>query len=219
MAKTYAEFKTWLSTFLWKENDASLVASLDDLIRMADADLDRSLDIQRRNMTISIAPETEDYTLPSDFRHMISLTDNRSRLGTAFDAAPVSYIYQLRAQTDSFRIMPYYAIDQGTLRLVGPFSESDPGDLTLHYRASIPDYQTDDASWVEDEFFDLYTYAVLIQTAPFLREDERLPVWERRYVGALTSSVDESKRHIEHGGSPRHLQPHHPIPRRKSRRR
>ena len=44
----YTEFKTHLLTFLWKANDADLVASLDNLIIMANAELGRKLTISER---------------------------------------------------------------------------------------------------------------------------------------------------------------------------
>jgi len=59
----YSEFKTYLSTFLWKQNDTDLANNLDSLIRMADGELNRVLDIQRRQKTLLIAPTTENYAL------------------------------------------------------------------------------------------------------------------------------------------------------------
>lgn len=32
-------------------------------------------------------------------------------------------------------------------------------------------------NWLLEEWDDVYLYAALVETAPFLREDERIPVW------------------------------------------
>lgn len=71
--------------------------------------------------------------------------------------------------------------------------------LNVSYTAKVPDYKTEDSSWLEDEFSDLYTYAVLIQTAPFLREDERLPNWVNMYNTELTSAIEDSEFNRKHG--------------------
>lgn len=73
--------------------------------------------------------------------------------------------------------------------------QSDATSLTVivDYTCKMPNYKATDQSWVEDEFGDLYTYAVLKQCAPFLREDERLPNWVNLYSTALMSAIEDSE--------------------------
>jgi len=213
----YASFKTFLSTFLWKQNDADLVASLDSLVRMADGELNRVLDIQRRQKTLLILPETEDYILPADFRHIVSVNDNTTTNIGEMKSTTLLDIYKQRHDTSSARVMPFYAVDEGTagakiLRLVGPFSASSPGNMTLVYRANVPDFADLDASWLEADFLDLYTYTILSHTAPFLREDERLQVWVGLKGEAIRTAIEEDKHQITHGGSPLQMRPHRHVP-------
>jgi hypothetical protein len=65
-------------------------------------------------------------------------------------------------------------------------------NLVLDYHREIPDYKAVDASWVEDEYFDLYLYTVCKHAAPYLREDVRLPTWLGLQVDALDSANEES---------------------------
>ena len=212
----YSEFKTYLSTFLWKQNDTDLANNLDSLIRMADGELNRVLDIQRRQKTLLITPETDDYALPADFRHMVSLSNLDDTASSAFTMTTLIDLYRKR-RTYAGRLGPYYAVDQDAgsqklLRLVGPFSPTAPGSLVLVYRANVPDFEALNSSWLEADFLDLYTYAVLSQAAPFLREDERLAMWVEMKASAITSAIEEDRHQVVFGGSPMRMQPHHPVP-------
>jgi len=220
MAFDYATFKSYLATFLWKQDDADLVTNLDSLIRMANAELNTRLDVQRRQVTVTILPETQDYLLPADYRTMGLLSNNSigNYLTTSdpkMRSTTLNDIYALRARGTEIT-QPFYAVDKNNgvdvLRLVGPFSTQNPGDFTLVYRTSVPDYQTTDASWVEDLYLDLYVYTVLSHTAPFLREDERIPVWAGMKAEALNYALEEDAHHMDHGGTPLQMQPHRQVP-------
>lgn len=215
----YSTFKSFLTTHLWKTNDTVLSNNLDNLILMANAELNRELNIQRREVTTTIAPEQEDFSLPSDFYQIMSLSNQeptRQTRSGEFQNTTLQHIYDLRARTDSDYIEPYYYVqrakDANTLYLVGPFSSSNPGSLMLQYRTAIPDYATTDSSWVADDYLDLYTYTVLSHCAPFLREDERVALWAQYKTAALASALDEDKRQVRFGGSPLHMKPHRAVP-------
>lgn len=215
----YATFKSFLTTHLWKVNDTVLTNNLDNLILMANAELNRKLNIQRREVSVTIAPETEDYSLPADFYQIMSLSNQqptRQRKGAEFQNTTFQHIQDLRARTDSAYIEPYYhavrAADANTLYLVGPFSSSNPGSLVLQYRTAVPDFAQTDSSWLADDYLDLYTYTVLSHCAPFLREDERVPLWQQYKTDALGSADGEDKRLVRFGGSPLHMKPHRHVP-------
>lgn len=222
---SYSDFKTWLTTFLWKTNDTVLVNNLDKLIKMAEAELNRTLAIQRRQVTLTIEPEAEDYDLPDDFQHIVSLSNlqpTRQARSANMKLSTLHHIYDMRARTDSSYIEPYYCTvrrsDGNTLYLVGPFSAENPGKFELEYRASVPDFATDDTSWLYDDYLDLYTYTALSHSSLFLREDERLETWRGMKNEALLAALDEDKRYGQFGGSPMTMQPHRAVPVTKRRR-
>lgn len=223
MAQTYSEFKAHILETLWQTNNATLVSELDTIILKAHAELNRKLDLDRRNVTVTIAPEAEDYDLPADFYQMKSLSNRQPERQSGASAFMSSTVLQTilteRARTNSARIVPLYHIDRAsstnTLYLVGPFSASNPGDMVLQYRTTVPDYATLDSSWLEDEYLDLYEFAVFKHCAVFLREDERLAAYTGLLTEAIASAVDEDNRHVKFGGSPLKMQPHRPVPRRR----
>lgn len=220
MAQTYSQFKDYILDFLWRQNDTDLSNNLDKIIRMADAELNRKLNIQKREVSTTIAPEQEDYLLPSDFYQMISLSNlqpERQRQRSEMRATTKQQISDLRARTDSQYIEPYYYVqrsDSGrVLYLVGPYSATNPGSFDLTYRTAVPDYETDDSSWVEEEYLDLYVYTVAKHVSVFLREEERIQFFSNLMNDALISALDEDKRMVQFGGSPLNMKPHRHVPR------
>lgn len=206
---TYAEFKAFLATFLWKDNDAVLVANLDSLIKMANAELNRTLDIERREVVDVINPTSWNWSLPADFRHMIEFNDSSVTNGGQWSKASVGIVLQARSRQVT---RPLYAVNGLMLYLTNNHSVLNPGEYTIRYRANVPNFAVTDVSYLADEMLDLYTYTALSHSATFLREDERLATWNTLKTDALATAIREDKSKVAFGASPLHVQPHSLIP-------
>lgn len=204
----YQEFKDHLITFLWKLGDAQLIASLDNLIQMADNELARKLTIVPRETAVTLTVEAEDWPLPNDFKHMIEVSEPsrgsflNTTIGLIHDARRDNRGTDFPTTTPSPTLIAKYAIRNNEIMLVGPFSPETPQDISLTYRIGIPDFEGTDTSYLADDFLDLYTYAVLKHSGPFLREDERVPMWVSMFSDALDSVIEEDLWEKRYGGSP-----------------
>ena len=194
----YADFKDYLTTFLWKVGDQQLIGALDSLIRMADAELGRKLPISMRETTEVLTVDAETFPLPGDYAQMITVSNDT--LGP-FRNTTRALLDQARA-ADPTCVIPKYYVQSTDLLLVGPYSVENPEDLAVTYRRTIPSFATTDSSWLEEDYLDLYTYAVLKHTATFLREDDRVQVWVMLFNDALTSTIEEDLWTKQYGGSP-----------------
>lgn len=225
MAQTYAQFKTYVMKYLWRENSTDLSTHFDSIVEQSNDELDkRTKDWQRRNKTLVIAPETQDYDLTAnvtDLEAVRSVSNNTA--DTYFASTPKTFrstlpsdIYRMRAENPGGPVMPYYALDNDDgnkyLRLVGPFSATDPGDLTLLYYRSIPDYAAADASWLEDEHLNLYLYTVAKHIAMFEREDERVMLYKGLADEAFELAEIDDKHNQQFGGSPLEMAAHRAVP-------
>jgi hypothetical protein len=219
----YAGFKTFISTFLWKQNDSVLIDNLDNLILLANADLERELRLSHRNVSevVSVSSTTfltSALTSPLRTIKSIVLNDPTRIIGrNPMSAATVATVRSKQIIPLSGGIYDTYAmLNKDTILFAGNISADLPADMAITYRKGIPDFADADTSWVADEYFDVYLYGVLMHTAPFLREDERVGLWQSLYKAALTSANDESLWEVEYGGSPLHVTPvhRHPIRRR-----
>jgi hypothetical protein len=212
----YTQFKSFLATFLWKQNDTDLIAKLDSLILMANAELNSKLDLQRRETTLLATVENVDYNLPADYRNMVSVNYLDGNYAGGLTNTTALDIYKKRAVSRNASFVPLYCVDQGAtskvLRLVGPYSVATPGSFVILYRANVPDFAATDASWLETDYLDLYVYTILSHTAPFLREDERLTVWMELKNTAIDAAIQDDKARNVFGGSPMRMQPHRQVP-------
>jgi hypothetical protein len=225
MAQTYAQFKTFIRDMLWRPNDQVLADNLDQIIKMANSEL-RSMtsDWQRRQQSKTIAPTSGDFNLTvkvPDLESVLSVTNNinrgyysRNNAKTWQQVVP-SRIYELRAQHPD-QTLPYYSVDRDDwavyLRFAANFSADNPGDLQLFYRVGIPDYATTDSSWIEDEYKDLYMYAVLKHAAIFVREEDRVGLFNDLMTSAFNVADMDDKHNKAFGGSPLYMSPHHRVP-------
>jgi hypothetical protein len=176
---------------------------------MAHAALSRKLTLSRREEELTISVTSETYTLPSDFKQIIALS---GPLGPMCNAT-ANHIASDRLKTPSANTSGNYHVNSVSgahvLQLAVSASVSAPVELTLIYRTEIPDFATTDASWLAEEYLDLYTYAVFKHSGPFLREDERVALWKSYYDEALFSALEEEAFSISYGGSP--LKASHPT--------
>tara|TARA_R110000868_G_scaffold4418_3_gene27721 strand:- start:2660 stop:3319 length:660 start_codon:yes stop_codon:yes gene_type:complete len=218
MAQTYAQFVSYLTSTLWRQNDIDLAAAIDNLIVIANRELDTVLNVQGREVALLIAPETEDFILPADFRQIVSLTNIQYPQGIMANST-LQDVMLARGVNGSSGVHTIYYPQRGestsTLYLAGPFSALNPGSMVLQYRRVVPDYAVADASWVNDLYPNLYMYTIFKHCAIFLREDERIVQYAGLAQEALTNILDEDKRQIQFGGSPLKMKPHHVIPHRR----
>lgn len=193
---TYDEFKTYLTTFLWKTGDTVLANNLDNLIVMAHSDLNNSLKVQEMDVALSESVTDVDYTLPADYRRI--RTVQVTELGELLYVQP-ALLYTYR-DVDASEVAPVYSLSgSNTLLLAGPISVANPVTLNITYHSKVPDFATTDTSWLADNYLALYTYAVLRHSAGFLREDERVALWEQQYRAALMQINEDDAFHRARG--------------------
>jgi len=183
----YDTFKEYLRTFLWKENDATLLAQLDSLILMGYSELRRELRHMEREKVATLTCDANPEDLPSDFSRIIGVYDNNGNV-----MMQRSY-KEIGVNTTGAQGYYYYISGDNKFYFTGSASVSDPKTFNIHYVATLPAFATtSDTSWVVDDNLDLMTYATLKHTAPFLREDERVQMWMAMYQEALDSVLREA---------------------------
>lgn len=188
---TRAEFEAFLQRLVWRDGDAVLAADIDYLIRMGEARLNRDLRALQRVMTATYPVTDGMAAFPDDFDHVRLVADGYG----AFTYITVAEFANRQANRTANRL---YTI-QGNGILIGGTSPM-PTQINLTYYAKLPAY-IDAETWVQRDFFDLYTHACLIHTAPYLREDDRLPQWEALYDKNLESAMSADAA-AKYNGSP-----------------
>lgn len=184
---TYAELQTEIGEFL---NRDDLTAQIPTFIRLAESQIGRDVKHWRAEKRAQAVIDERYVDLPSDFRRPISLyidgANSALRLITTTQMQDKRYSNADTAGTPCF-----YAITAGSIEL---FPTPSSGTLNLYYQANIEALSdSNTTNWLLDEAPDVYLYASLLQTAPYLQDDERLPVWSTLYTAAVTNLNKDSE--------------------------
>jgi hypothetical protein len=185
----FQDFKDYLARFVWRDGDTAFESDLDLLIKMGETRLNRDLRIQRQIEAATIPVAAINVPLPNDYAE--ARTVALSGPETPLTLISPRELQDRRAVAPA-RFQPVYAIIGRQIGLVGVPTDSTR-NLLLSYYARVPDFQDTDASWLADEYLDLYTYAVLRHTASYLRDDERVALWQNEYTETLQSVLAEEQ--------------------------
>lgn len=183
---TYAEFVAHVTTFAWRDNDVSVAASIDNLIRMANEQLREDIDFATGQTEFVTSTSTNDVPLPSGYNSMEAVSSSETGV---MRFLPLSQMTSLQEETNSTLYKPFYTLlGSTTLRLCGPWDGSET--LTIVYQRDVPDFATDDTSWVADDFLSLYTYCVLQHICTFIQDMNNLTMYGGMYAALLEKTKE-----------------------------
>jgi hypothetical protein len=173
--ETYTDLQDAITGWLNRTGDTDTIARIPDFIRLCEAALNRELRTRRQVTTSYATIDAERSALPDDFLSVISLDLDGSPNQTLQGISPAEMLDQRQVYNAPSKPR-YYTIDGGELRFGGSPDTDYTANLT--YYARIP--ALSDAAptnWVLQYHPDAYLYGSLIHSAPYLREDERIPTW------------------------------------------
>lgn len=186
---TYAGLQSAATEWLARDQDTTLIARIPDFIILAEAKFNRNLFVRQMEqrataLTDPNASEPEFIALPSDFQSM-----RRVRVSSV-QGKPCLY-FKSGTQLDEYRFsrsnasgQPAYFTIFGTELELGPTPD---GIYTIEmiYRKNVPPLASNDPNWLLTLAPDLYLYATLLESAPYIKEDQRIQTWGLGYKTAL----------------------------------
>ena len=186
---TYAELQTAVGNWLMRPD---LTSQIPDFITLSEAQMQRDLqDHYKMEATTSLAATSRYTSLPADFmepKRLYMTGANRALLPTTqSEMQDMRYSSEDAAGTEC-----YYTITAAQIEIY-PTPASDTLELTYIAKfAALSDSNT--SNWILADAPDAYLYGALLQTAPFLDQDERLLTWTALYDKAITGLRKQSER-------------------------
>ena len=183
---TYAELQTAAANWL---DRTDLTARIPEFIELAEANFNRVIrqpDMVTKNDSFSIAGRYT--TLPTDTLEIVRIV---------VDLTPVIVLeYMTPEEISERRIVmtatgkPYYftTIGGSTNQLeVLPSPDSTYTSSIVYYTriAALTDSAT--TNWLLDSHPDIYLFGTLVEAEPYLKNDERMPMWTARLDKALNA--------------------------------
>jgi hypothetical protein len=187
---SYSTLKSAIADTL---NRDDLTSTIPTFISLAEAAFNRKIRtrqmIKRANATI----DTQYFAMPADFLEPKKFVLNTNPI-TVVEYATGEQLDELRSTTYLSAGKPRYFGVIGTQFEVVPTPDSGyTGELTYYAKiSSLSDSTT--SNWLLAYAPDLYLYGALVHSAPYLREDERLPVWVQFYNTILEDIVVADQR-------------------------
>ncbi len=185
----YTELQSAVSNWLGGRTD--LTARIPEFIMLCEAKLNRELFVRqmetRSTTTTDITDsEPEFVSLPDDFQSM-----RRIRLSGVAGKPRLQYLSG--AQSDEFRFghsntseqPKYFTIMGSEIELI-PTPDADY-EIEMVYRKNIPALASNSTNWLLTMAPDIYLYGALLETAPYIKEDERIQTWATGFSQTLDS--------------------------------
>jgi len=169
---TYSELRTAVADFL---NRSDLTTTIPSFISLAEAALNRRLRSPEMVTRATVTIDAEYENRPSDWMETIRYQVNTNPITVLEFVTPEEAIIQ--KTKFSAAGAPLFFSTVGTQFQHVPMPDSSyTGELMYYARiAGLSDSNT--SNWLLTANPDIYLYATLVQSAPYLKEDERIGVW------------------------------------------
>jgi hypothetical protein len=178
---TFAGLKATIADYLNRDDLTTIIPSF---ISIAEAKFNRKLRVRQMITRAEGQIETAFFAYPADW-----LEAKEFQLNTN----PITRLqFVTEAQGDELKSTryttvgqpAYYTITGSQLEFIPTPDTTYSAELT--YYAKIPALSDSNTSnWLLAYAPDLYLYGALIEATPYLKDDERLPVWSQMYVNSL----------------------------------
>lgn len=174
----YTELQASIAGWLARDD---LTTRIPDFVVLAEAKFNRTLLHPRMEtrdtLTVNtLATDPEYLDLPTDFQTMrrvrLSGVAGKPRLQFKTQTQLDDYRYS----TDNISGQPVYFTISGDQIELAP-TPNQNYDVELLYRANIPAMASNATNWLLTLAPDLYLYASLMESAPYIQNDERIAVW------------------------------------------
>jgi hypothetical protein len=175
---SYSTLQTTVGDWL---NRSDLTTVIPDFITLAEAQFNRTLRHRKMVERATATLDTEYSAMPADWLESIRYQLNTNPITVMEFVSPDQAAMLKGAYSTSGKPIFYSQIGQQFQVIPAPDSGSAyTGELT--YYAKIPALSAGNTSnWLLVDSPDIYLYGALLQSAPYLQDDQRLNIWAAIY--------------------------------------
>lgn len=193
MITDYASLKTTIADWL-KRTD--LTASIPDFIRIAELRIYREMRVRAMETALTGTIASGVLAVPSGYVEMKYM-----RVGTQkVQRKDVEWIYK-NYPTRTAGSQPKFFAREIDSFIFGPYPDSAYTVTGLYYKALPALSDSNTTNWLITDAPDLILFASLCEAAPYMMNDERIPVWGNKYV-ATKDRIQTQDANEEFSGSP-----------------
>jgi hypothetical protein len=183
----YTELQTAVENWLARSD---LTLRIPEFIALCEAKLNRILFVPkmevRATTTVDMnSAEPEFISLPDDFQSM-----RRVRLSSVTGKPRLNFMSQTqlddyRFSTENIAGQPIYFTIMGDEMELAP-TPNEGFTVEMVYRRNIPALASNTTNWLLTAAPDAYLYGALMESAPYIKEDERVAVWATGFATVVS---------------------------------
>jgi len=179
---TYTELKASVADFL---NRTDLTSQIPDFISLCEARLRRTIRTKHTSILQAtlVAADTS-ITLPASLVEVVSVAISGSTWSSALTMVPHNVLLEKRRLYTSAAIPRYCALVGERLE----FAPTPNADYVVDIEVEgpfVPLSSTVTTNWILDDYPDVYLYGTLAESAGYLKDDDRIPMWDGRFKMAM----------------------------------
>lgn len=190
----YASLLTAVSNWV-NRSDLSVIAP--DFVSFGEARIYRDLRVASMEGTFSTAIASGVIPVPTGYIEMKSARING---GYALERKDVEWIYA-NYPTRSADRMPRFFAREGQNLIFGPYPDSAYTVKGSYYKRLTPLSVSNTTNWMIADAPDLILFAALCEAAPYLQDDARVALWEKKY-DQIKRRIQANDEQEEFSGSP-----------------
>ena len=183
----YASLQQAVADYLARDD---LTTFLPNFVENAERKLYRTLNLRNEETALSVAISSGVAAVPSDFKALKF---------AYYDASPVQLLQWIPIE-ELYRDYPDRSVTSGYPQVISRegsnfvFGEvAESGTLKGIYYAKQDLLQDTDPSWYVTNAPEVLLYGSLLEAAPFIHDDARLPVWRELYQEGVASLARENE--------------------------
>jgi len=191
---SYSDLLTAITSWTHRSDLSSYNA---DFISLGESRINSELRVRAMETTVASTISAGVIAVPSGYIEMKDFYISSTTPYKSLQRKTVNWIYD-QYPTRASQGTPAFFAREGSNFIFGPFPDSTY-TLTLLYYARLPALSSS-VSTLFTNYPGLYLFAALAETAPFLKDDKRVGLWEAKYQELKQRAQDEDDDE-DHSGS------------------
>jgi hypothetical protein len=193
---TYSDLVTAIGTWL---NRTDLASYIPDFIALAEERIYRSLRVKAMETALSSTISSGAIAVPSDYIELKSAYIDGSPT-YALERLSVEEIYT-KYPTRSSQGKPLYIAREGASFIFGPYPDGAYTVKGIYYARLAALSATNTSNWLTTNAPSLVLFGALAEAAPFLKDDQRIMIWETKFLAQLGDANKADKREAMRGST------------------
>lgn len=193
---SYGDLTAAIADWLHRSDLDAVVPSF---IALAEARLNRALRMRQQvtSTTLTTVANTQTVALPSDWLQTL-------RMRLASPDRQIDYLpgaqFQVRYMASETGAPVHFTLE-GSSILLGPKPDAAYG-IEFVYYAKVPALTAAaTTNWLMTAYPDLYLFAALCESAPYIGNDARIAAWETKFRDALEQAESANNRSVVSGSA------------------